>query len=89
MSVESPQTEKEINDFNRANQVNTNDRNIWSIEPKKSLEQLVEYHKKSAELIILRNWTESGKRPLKKNMTGSSRALWKFWTGFRNLQTEN
>ena len=46
MSVESPQTEQEVNDFNRANQVNTNDRNIWSTGPEKSLEQLVEYHKK-------------------------------------------
>ena len=52
------------------------------------MEQLVEHQKNAAELIILRNWSEKGKRPQGKNMAGASKALWKLWTYFRNLRIE-
>ena len=55
----------------------------------KSVEQLVEHQKNAADLIVLRNWIENGKRPQKENMAGASRVLWKVWTDFRNLQIEN
>ena len=71
------------------NQVNTDDKNIWSIELGKSVEQVVEHQQNAADLIILRNWIENGRRPQRKNMAGASRALWKLWTDFKNLQIEN
>ena len=55
----------------------------------KSVEQLIEHQKNAADLIILRNWIEIGRRPQRKNMAGASRALWKLWTDIRNLQIDN
>ena len=70
------------------NQVNTEDKNIWSIELGKSVELLVEHQQNAADLIILRNWIDNGRRPQRKNMAAASRALWKLWTDFRDLQIE-
>ena len=49
---------------------------------------LVEHQKNAADLIILSNWIEKGKRPQRKHMAGASRALWKLWTDFRNIRIE-
>ena len=51
----APQTEDQVKDCNQVNQINTEEKNIWSIGLGKSVEQLVEYQKNAAELIILRN----------------------------------
>ena len=58
-----PQTEDQVKDCDQVNQVNTEDKNIWFIGLGKSFEQLVEHQKNAADLIILRNWIENGKRP--------------------------
>ena len=71
------------------NQVNTEDKNIWSIRLGKSVEQLLEHQKNAADIIILRNWIESGKRPQIKHRAEASRALCKLWTDFRKLRIEN
>ena len=42
------------------NQVNTEDKNIWSIELGKSAEQLVEHQKNAAEVIILKSGLKTG-----------------------------
>ena len=55
-----PQTEDKVKNGNHLKQVNTEDKNIWSIGLGKSLEQLVEHQKNAADLIILRNWIENG-----------------------------
>ena len=81
-----PQTENQVKDCDQVNQINTEERNIWSIGLGKSVEQLVEHQKNAVDLILLRNWIENGKRPLRKHMAGASRALWKLWTDFRNLR---
>ena len=85
----APQTENQVKDCDQVNQINTEEKNIWFVGLGKSVEQLVEHQKNAAELIILRNWIENGKRPQRKHMTGASRALWKLWTDFRNLRIEN
>ena len=84
-----PQTEDQVKDCNQVNQISTEDKNIWSIGLGKYNEQLVEHQKNSADLIIQRNWIENAKCPQGKHMAGSSRALWKLWTDFRNLRIEN
>ena len=84
-----PQTEDQVKDCDQVNQINTEEKNIWSIVLGKSVEQLVEHQKNAADLIILRNWIENGKRPQRKHMAGASRALWKLWVDFRNLRIEN
>ena len=84
-----PQTEEQVNNHDQVNQVNTEDKNIWSIGLEKSVEQLIEHQKNLADLIILRNWIENGRRPQRKYMAGASRAIWKFWTDFSNLKNEN
>ena len=84
-----PQTEDQVKDRNQVNQINTEEKNIWSIGLGKSVEQLVEHQKNAADLIILRNWIENRKRPQRKHMAGASRALWKLWTDFRKLRIEN
>ena len=83
-----PETEEQVKIYDQVNQVNTEDKNIWSSGLGKSVEQLNEHQNNASHLIILRNWTENGRRPQKKNMAGASRALRKFWTDFRNLQIE-
>ena len=62
-----PQTEEKVKNYDQVNQVNTNDKNIWSIGLGKSVEQLVEHQKNAADLIILRNWIENRKSPQKKH----------------------
>ena len=84
-----PQTEDQVKDCDQVNQINTEEKNIWSIGLGKSVEQLVEHQRNAADLIIVRNWIENGKRPQRKRMAGASRALWKLWTDFRNLRIEN
>ena len=84
-----PQTEDQVKDCDQVNQINTEEKNIWSIGLGKSVEQLVEHQKNAADRIILRNWTENRKRPQRKHMTGDFRTLWKLWTNFRNLRIEN
>ena len=84
-----PQTEDQVKDCDQVNQINTEEKNIWSIGLGKSVEQLVVHQKNAADLIILRNWIENGKRPQRKHMAGASRALWKIWTDFRKLRIEN
>ena len=84
-----PRTEEQVKNYDQVNQVNTEDKNIWSIGLGKSVEQLIEHQKVAADLIILRNWIENGRRPQIKNMAGASRTLWKLWTDFRNLQIKN
>ena len=83
------QTEDQVKDCDQVNQINTEEKNIWSIGVGKSVEQLVEHQKNAADLIVLRNWIENGKRPQRKLMAGTSRALWKLWTDFRNFRIEN
>ena len=83
-----PQTEDQVEDCNQVNQINTEEKNIWSIGLGKSVEQLVKHQKNAADLIIRRNWIENGKRPQRKHMAGASRALCKLWTDFRNLRIE-
>ena len=61
-----PQTEEQVKNYDQVNQVNTEDKNIWSIGPGKSFEQLVEHQKNAADLIMLRNWVENGRRPQRK-----------------------
>ena len=68
-----PQTEDQVKDCDQV----------------KSVEQLVEHQKNAADIIILRNCIENGKRPQRKQMAGASRALWKLWTHFKNLRIEN
>ena len=46
-----PQTEDQVKDFD---QVNTEGKNIWSIGLGKSVEQLVEHKKNTADLVILK-----------------------------------
>ena len=58
-----PHTEDQVENCDQENQVNTEDKNIWSIELGKSVEQIVEHQKNTAHLIILRNWIENGRRP--------------------------
>ena len=70
------------------NQINTEEKNIWSIGLGKSVEQLVEHQKNATDLIILRNWNENGERTQRNHMAEASRALWKLWTDFRNLWIE-
>ena len=70
-------------------QINTEEKNLWSIGLGKSVEKLVEHQNNAADLIILRNLIDNGKRPQRKHMAGASRALWKLWTDFRNLRIEN
>ena len=84
-----PQTGEKVKDCNQVNQVNTEDKNIWSIGLEKSLEQLIGHKKIAAELIVSKNWIESKKPPQRKNMAGTSRSLWKLWIDFRNLRKEN
>ena len=84
-----PQTEEQVKNYDQVNQVNTEDKNIWSIGLGKSVEQLIEHQKNAADLIILRNWIGNSRRPQRKNMAGASRALWKLCTDFRNLQIDN
>ena len=84
-----PQTGDQVKDCDQKNQINTEEKNIWSIGLGKSVEQLVEHQKNAADLIILRNWIENRKRPQRKHMAGASRALWKLWTDFRNLRNAN
>ena len=84
-----PQTEDQVKECDQVNQINTEEKNIWSIGLGKSVEKLVEHRKNATDLIILRNWIENGKRPQKIYMAGASRALWKLWTDFRNLQIDN
>ena len=67
-----PKTEDQGKDSHQVNQVNKEDKNIWSIGPGKSVEQLVEHQKNAAELIILINWIEKGKRPQGRNIAGAS-----------------
>ena len=55
-----PQTEDKVINSDHVNQVNTEDKNIWSIGLGKSLEQLVKHQKNAADLIILRNWIANG-----------------------------
>ena len=43
-----PQTEDQVKDFDRVNQINTEGKNIWSIGLGKSVEQLVEHQKNAA-----------------------------------------
>ena len=57
-----PQTEEQVKNYNQVNQVNTDDKNIWSIGLGKSVEQLIEHQKNAADLVILRNWIENGRR---------------------------
>ena len=40
-----PQTEEQVNNHDQVNQVNTEDKNIWSIGLEKSVEQLIEHQK--------------------------------------------
>ena len=61
-----PQTGCQVKDCDQVNQVKTEDKNIWSIGLRKSVEQLVEYQKNSADIFILRNWIENGKSPQRK-----------------------
>ena len=84
-----PQTEDQVKDCDQVNQINTEEKNIWSIGLGKSVEQLFEHQKNAADLIILRNWIENRKRSQGKRMAGASRALLKLWTDFRNLRIEN
>ena len=85
-----PHAEDQVENCVQVNQVNTEDKIIWSIGLGKSVEHLVEHQKNAADLIILRNWIErNGRRPQRKNMAGASKALWKHWTNFGNLQIEN
>ena len=84
-----PQTEDQVKDCDQVNQINTEEKNIWSIGLGKCVEQLVEHQKNAADLIILRHWIENGKRLQRKHMAGASRALWKLWIDFRNLRIEN
>ena len=65
-----PQTEDQVKYCDQVNQVNTEDKIIWSIELGKSDEQLVEHQINAADLIILRNWIGNGKRPHRNNMAG-------------------
>ena len=58
-----PRTEEQVKNYDQVNQVNTEDKNIWSIGLGKSVEQLIEHQKVAADLIILRNWIENGRRP--------------------------
>ena len=84
-----PQTEDQVKDCDRMNQINTEEKNIWSIGLGKSAEQLVEHQKNAADHIIMRNWIKNGKCPQRKHMAGASRALWKHWSDFGNLRIEN
>ena len=79
-------TEAEVKDCKLVNQVITKDKNNWSIELGKSVEQLVEHRKNAAELITLQNWIELVKRPRREKIAVGSRALWKVLTDFRNLR---
>ena len=63
-----PVTEDQVKDCNQVNQVNTEDKNIWSIGLGKQVEQLVEHQKNAADLIILRKWVENGKCPQRKKL---------------------
>ena len=56
-----PQTEDQVKDCDQVKQINTEEKNIWSIGLGKSVEQLVEHQKNAADLIILRNWIENKK----------------------------
>ena len=78
-----PQTEDQVKDCDQVNQINTVEENIWSIGLGKFVEQIVEHQKNAADLIILRNWIENGKRPQRKHMAGASRALWMLLTDFK------
>ena len=89
LSIRVPQTEDQVKECDQVNQINTVEKNIWSIGLGKSVEQIVEHQKNAADLIILRNWIENGKRPQGKHMAGASRALWMLLTDFRNLRIEN
>ena len=59
-----PQTEDQVKNCDQVNQVNTGDKNIWSIELGKSVEQLVEHQKNAADLIILRNFLQERQKNL-------------------------
>ena len=84
-----PQTEDQVKDCDQVNQINTEEKNIWSIGLGESVEQLVEHQKNAADVVIPRNWIENWKRPQRKHMAGASRARWKLWTDFTNLRIEN
>ena len=53
------QTEDQVKDCDQVNQIKTEEKNIWSIGLRKSVEQLVEHQKNAADVIILRNWIEN------------------------------
>ena len=68
LSVESSTDRRPSQNCDQVNQKNTEDKNIWSIELGKSVELIVEHQQNAADLSLLRNWIENGKRPQRKNM---------------------
>ena len=74
-----PQTNNEVKDFNQVNQVNTENKNMWSIGLEKSVEQLVGHQKKATKLILLRKGLRAGKRPKRSNLAQSKRVWQNMW----------
>ena len=60
------QTQDQVKDCDQVNQINTEEKNIWSIGLGKSVEQLVEHQKNAADLIILKTGLRTG-NALKEN----------------------